>query len=754
MQRSSVLRVLRWIALGGVTLGLFMPLVFVKEVIFPFVFSKLLFFQIVIGLSFPAYLLLAWMDPASRPKKHSIVIALALYFVAMGVSVVTSVDVGRSWWGNQERMNGYFTLLHFFAWFLMASSLLTTWKAWERVLRVQVIIGGFVALSAIWQKWVNPELFFYTAVGRVGGILDNPIYQGMYQMFMFFLLALLASRTRVRAWWAAYGVLTLLGLGGFLASQSRGPLVGLFAGILVAAGVYGFLSKERRNRLMAAAGLGSMILAYGALYLARGTEVVRSLGLERFVAFQTTTTTRLIAWKIAWEAFLERSFSGWGLDTFHIIFSANYNPISLRYTFYETWFDRSHNTILDVLAMTGAFGLVTYLAIFGALFYALYRAYKQGWVDLSTTALLAGLPVAYFVQNLFVFDHPAGFMASYAMFALFVAATRQGFFAGSSTVSEDVVVGKERSWSWLLAAPLIAGALLLVWRGSVQPAQASYLTIRSSQLFPQASALQDLQRAMAIKTPYRDEQVFLISRNLVGVGQRLTQVPDWKVWLELGKTAADFELARHPRNTYLRYMYARLLGDTAFAVPEQNALAEEQFLKAIETSPKRQQLYEGLSRLYLRQRRMDDALVQLKQNQEFDPDNGFGDWQMGVVQLFDLGNEREGAEFIVQAIQKPFPYRPGSPREYVPIFHAYRILERGQELEAMTEVLLAKTDQEIKADGDQPLYQFPYQARLAGRNEAEERLVQRFEQVYPGFQQRYLASIKQIQEQEQAQGVR
>jgi hypothetical protein len=171
-------------------------------------------------------------------------------------------------------MNGLFTLLHFLAWLLMIVGTLRTWKDWEMFLRFQVVVGGAVALTAIWQHWVNPELFFYLAGDRVGGILDNPIYQGMYQMFMFFILVLLAFKTRVKAWWIAYGAFALLALGGFAASQSRGPLVGLFAGLMVFALFFGISSTNRRHRLASIGVVVAAFLGYGALYLARGTALV------------------------------------------------------------------------------------------------------------------------------------------------------------------------------------------------------------------------------------------------------------------------------------------------------------------------------------------------------------------------------------------------------------------------------------------------------------------------------------------------
>lgn len=737
MSSSTATVWLKRLALVGVYGGLFMPLIFIKELIFPFVFSKLVVFQILLGITFPAYLILAWMEPVYRPKKHPLLLAILAYFGAMLLSTVFSVDPLRSWWGNQERMNGMFTLLHFLAWFLMTTSLVRTWKEWEMVLRVQAVIGGLVALTAIWQRWVNPEVFLYKAGDRAGGILDNPIYQGMYQMFMLFLLALLTLKTRVRVWWGIYGGLALLALAGFAATQSRGPLVGLFAGVFVSALCFGLLSKDRRYRFAAVGTVLAAVLGYGALYLARGTELVQRLRLERFVDFSSSSSTRFIAWKIAWEGFTQRPITGWGLDTFHLIFNANYNPISLRYSLYETWFDRAHNTVLDVLSMTGIVGIVTFFAIFVTLFWSVYRAYKRGELDLSFTALLLGLPVAYFVQNLFVFDHPAGFMLSYLLYALVVGATTSGFLRSADAA---VAEGPSRPFPVVGALGLSLAALLLVWRGSYQPAQVSKLSIRASQLFPQPSALQDIQAAMKIATPYRDEQVFLLSRSLVAAGDQLTKIPNWRAWLDVAKQAGQEEMARHPRNAYVGYIYARLLGDTAFAVSAQDLLAEAEYKRAIEASPRRQQLFEGLGRLYLRQGRVDEALTQFEIIQKLDTESGYGDWLLGVVKTFDMQREEEGAKLIIAAIEKPYPYQPANIRELVPVFYAYRVLGRGADLDRWASRVTDDT-----SAGDSVFYQFAYQSRLAKRTDLEERFMTQGERLFPGFRVKYLQAAEELE---------
>ncbi|MBU1629464.1 O-antigen ligase family protein, partial [Patescibacteria group bacterium] len=414
MTRQTSIRWLKAISYIGIYGGLLMPLFFWPVVIFPFVFSKLIFFQFLIGLTFPAYLILAWIEPRYRPKPTILYVSIIAYFIALGASVVFSVDPSRSWWGNQERMNGLFTLLHFLAWLSMATGLLKNWVNWRRLLNYQICLSVFMAMVALLQK-PFPNLLSFPAGARVGGLLDNPIYMASYQIFNLFFIALLLLKKPSKGMKIFYGLVAVLDIGAFLAAQSRGALLGLAVGVFVFAVVYGFLTPSKKARRLVLAGILACVVGYGLLFAFRTTDFVQHSGLARFTDFTATTRTRLIAWEIAWKGFLEKPITGWGFDSFHILFNQKYNPESLRFGYYETWFDRSHNTIMDVLSMTGLFGLVTFAAIFIALFVSVFRARKKGWLDVPITSVLVALPVAYFVQNLFVFDHPAAFSMSYLL---------------------------------------------------------------------------------------------------------------------------------------------------------------------------------------------------------------------------------------------------------------------------------------------------------------------------------------------------
>ncbi|MFH1078174.1 MAG: O-antigen ligase family protein [Patescibacteria group bacterium] len=691
MQKASAIKWLKVVAYIGIYGGLLMPAFFWPVVIFPFVYSKLSFFQFLIGLTFPAYLILAWAEPKYRPRHSILYLAIGAYFLAMLASVIFSVDPLRAWWGNQERMNGLFTLLHFFAWLTMTVGMIRTWPQWRRLLNYQIAISVFMAIVALLQK-PFPKLLLFQAGDRVGGLLDNPIYMAAYQIFSFFFIALLwlkGPTGRTAKLWYAFAL--LIDIGAFIVAQSRGALVGLAAGILVFAVAYAIMTPSRKARRIVLGGVVLCFVAYGALFALKDTALISGSPLARFTNFSGATRTRFIAWEIAWKGFVERPITGSGLDTFHITFNEKYNPESLHFGYYETWFDRSHNTIMDVLSMTGLFGFVTYAAMFIALFASVVRAYRKRWIDAKVASVLFGLPVAYFVQNVFVFDHPAMFSMSYLLFA-FVVAIGSPQFASEVLADDAMKPSSARNVPWIAFGILQAVMLLMVWKTTIQPFRASMLTIESNNAYS-AGMLEESYRLAAkaaeIPTPYSDEQTFLQTRNLIsvaGTGQ-LQKLAVWREWHDLIVRITEQHIAEHPNNAHPHFIYARFAETMASLVPEDAAIAEREYLAAIALSPKRQQLLFGLSRFYVAHGKLDEAKALLDQVVSDDPELGEGRWLLGLHLFFDQKDFEGGAKEIVQAVKAKYAYYPKDSREAMALAYAYDVLGDVEGLKTIIDLL-------------------------------------------------------------------
>ncbi len=674
MTRPQAITLFKSVSYVGIYGGLLMPLMFIPVVIFPFVFSKLIAFQVLIGLTFPAYLALAWMEPKLRPPRSLLYYAIIAYFVALALSVAFSVDPLRSWWGNQERMNGLFTLLHFLAWLTMAVGVIKTWEGWRKLLNYEIVLSVFMAGVSLLQL-VKKDLLLFTAGDRVGGLLDNPIYMGSYQIFNLSFIALLFMKTKSRTARLVYAFAALIDLWAFGATQSRGALVGLAAVMGSFALYVALTTKNQKARWGIVSGVGAFFAAYGVAYLFRDAPFIAgNTILSRLTHFSAASETRLIAWDIAWKGFLERPLTGWGLDTFHILFNLKYNPRSLEFGQYETWFDRAHNTVFDVLSMTGIFGFLTFFAIFGMLFYCVWRAHRNKWIDLPIAAVLIALPIGYFLQNLFVFDHPAAFSMSYLLFAFVIVATQPGFLTSDATETVGPSKAHPTPWTAFLILQLLL--LLVVWRYSVLPFRASLLSIQANRYFSTqlGEAWELMRQAGSTPTPYLDEQTFLFSRDfsaLVPNGQ-IAQAPFWRDMHAHLKQLNEREIARHPRNTNLHFVFARFLQDTVTGMPsqftpeqqsEELSHAEQEYRKAIETSPKRQQLYYSLARFYSMIGQPQRAYDELVRAFEFNPNVGESLWYKGVIGWIDLGKTEEGMKDVVQAMKAKAPYNPQNARD-------------------------------------------------------------------------------------------
>ena len=695
MTRQGTTKLFKAISLIGIYGGLLMPLTFIPVVIFPFVFSKLIPFQILIGLTFPAYLALAWMEPRYRPPKSALYAAIIAYFAAVLISVVFSVDPSRSWWGNQERMNGLYTLLHFFAWLTMTIGVLKSWDQWRRLLGYEIVLSVIMAAIALLQK-PFPNILMFPAQDRVGGLLDNPIYMGAYQIFNLAFIVLLLFKTKSWTVRALLGIAALIDLGAFFAAQSRGALLGLAAMIGVFTLTYAIFTSNKKAKFAVLGTAGAGFALYALAFAFRAAPFIANNGiLSRLTNFSVTTATRFIAWDIAWKGFIERPLTGWGFDAFHILFNAKYNPHSLEYGYYETWFDRAHNTVMDVLAMTGVFGFITYFGIFAALFFLVWRAYRKGWIDLPIMAILTALPVGYFLQNVFVFDHPAAFSMSYLMFAFVIAATRPGFLLPAtepvaSAVPSMATAAKTRSVPWTAFMFIQIIGVFFAWRFSVLPFRASMLSIRANNVLRagQAEAAFDLfKQAGAIPTPYTDEQSFLLSRDIVELVQanQLTTMPRWKEFYAFTKEMNDRTNGAHPRNTNNLFIYAQLLRTVAPLLPPEEqavelAKAEEYFKKALETSPTRQQVVYGLAQLYAGEGRGQEAYDILKKSLSENENIGETWWYVGGTAWFQLGQVEEGSAAMVKAVNAKTPFKLRNVRDAAQLAEACLIQKDNETL--------------------------------------------------------------------------
>ena len=687
---------------AGIYGGLLMPMVYAPRlVVFPFIFPKLLYLQVLLALTLPAWLVLAWRDPRYRPRRSWLQGALLAYFGALAISAAFSIDRQRSFWGNQERMSGLFQLLHYLAWFLMASSVVRGWPALRRLLHWQVGVGFVMAVLAVLQRPFPSLIGEGTADMRVSGLLGNPIFSGTYQLFVLFFLALLWARAE-RPWWRrVYELFAAASLGAIWLSGSRGPLLGLVVGGAVAAVVWAV--STRRWRVLALAGL--LLAAGAAAYAGVALLLVPDPRLARFwdghealkhIFLADSDPSRRNLWAVAFQGFRERPLVGWGLAAFDLLFDVHYPPWFLCRGLEETMQDSSHSLLFDHLGTTGLVGLLAFAGVWVAVFGTLVRAWRAGTLATAPAAALIGLCASYLAQGLFVFDSPGVSSVVYFLWAVVcVIGLDAPGAAPAATASAPGAPAKPARLPWVpVFLALEALAALLAFRTSVQPGLASYLNKQAHDAWRQGNcaAMLDLSKeAFATPTPYLEDQGFTLARNLATIASRgnLERCAQWRPLVEQARAVDTKQRERHPVHLRQQSIFTNLLSAVGRSSKDPALLAEAGplYQQLIAESPRRQQYRFDYSGWLLETGDVQQARVQLEAAKTADESIGEPRWRLGTMLWRNLGQAREGAELMSRSQEGSCPVHFRNTMEVQQLAQAWSILGDREHLKSMVGIV-------------------------------------------------------------------
>lgn len=397
------------IALAGfVAIPLIPFVVLGQSTFFPYITGKNFIFRMVVEIMLCAWIVLVAIDPAYRPKKSYLLGAFGAFFVIITLAGIFGENPSKSFWSNFERMEGIVTYLHFFAYFLVASTVLSVRGLWRPYFNFHLFAGVIMAIYGVLQ-WAGDLTIVQDGI-RVNGTLGNAAYLGTYALFNLFIALYLMSKesfttTGEKVRIAIYGFIAILQAFVLYHTATRGAMLGLIVGlgiltILIAI----FEKKQVMLRKGAIVVLATLVIFVGGFVLMRNASFVKnSPVLERFGSIsltETTTKSRFMIWNMAYQGFKEHPVLGWGMENFNYVFNKYYDPNMYGQ---EQWFDRAHNVFFDWLIAGGLLGLLSYLSLFGLAVYLIWR--RADMLSVLEKSVLTGLLGGYFFQNLFVFDN-------------------------------------------------------------------------------------------------------------------------------------------------------------------------------------------------------------------------------------------------------------------------------------------------------------------------------------------------------------
>ena len=400
---------------------------------FPYITGKNFTFRLIVEIITGAWLALALVDAKYRPRRSWILGAFALFVALIAIADAQGAYPFKSFWSNYERMDGWVTLAHLLAYLVVAVSVLTTEKLWKRLWQVSLGVSVFLSVYGFLQI----AGVFALGQGGVAGLearidatFGNPIYLAAYMLFHVFIAALLwvgmlkerrpGHRLAHTIWYGSAIALDTIVL---FFTGTRGTILGLIGGSIIALLLLAFFQGSKRTRWITVGVLVAVVVIGGGLRLGRDTAFVQSIGflnrLSTISLSDPTVKARFLNAGIAWQGVKERPIFGWGQENYAIVFDKYYDP---RMYGQEPWFDRVHDIIFDWLVAGGFLGLLSYLSIFAAALWLLWRDVLRGKehdraFSIPEVSILTGLLAGYFFHNLFVFDN----ITSYILFVSILA---------------------------------------------------------------------------------------------------------------------------------------------------------------------------------------------------------------------------------------------------------------------------------------------------------------------------------------------
>jgi O-antigen ligase len=548
----------------GVFLSLLSFFIIVNNWYYPFITGKQIYFNILLELLIWFWFYLILKYPETRPRRSWITWSILVWLGVMLVSAIFGVDFNLSFWGDTERMLGIFSLLHFFALYLIIITVFKSKTDWLLLLNGSVAAAVIVAVYA----FLSPSRPGIGNVNMMSNIstLGNATYVAGVMLFNLYFIIYLWKNSRLAILKLWYLVAAVLIGAAFYYAHVFGSTAGLITSLLVCGLVLGWLHKNKGVKI------ASFTVA-GILMAVLVLSVILALNHSPLFGSKITSiNARFYAWQAGWKGFLERPVLGWGYGNFAAPFDKYFKAGLYHWTPNEEFYDHAHDVPLEMLATAGILGLIAYLAIFVAVAGALFKTWRRQTIKPLVLAVVVGIFVSYFIHNLAVFDSLANLVCW--MIALAFVFWLTGNDADAAPLPS--IKFKAVNLNSVVFGLLICS---LIYYGNIRSAQMMAATIglaRSWYTDTPADFLNTYQKTFSYHTPLdRDVRTFVISlvldspNRLAGVSQQ-----DLDRFFTSLFTLSQENLQLAPHDYFFLNQRAQLLGLVGSLAGDKQILAE------------------------------------------------------------------------------------------------------------------------------------------------------------------------------------
>lgn len=592
---------LRLLQTGAIASLLTVFLVF-SGLLFPYITSKQLTFNILTEFLMVFWLIFIWKFPSYRPKRSFITWGIVAFLLAITWSCFSSVDPLLSFWGDAERMLGVFHIIHFFFLYLILITVFRNEKDWQILLGSSVVIATVVSLIGLAG---NP----YSTIG-------NTAYVSGYIIFNIYFAALLFYRAKGQNWRWSLLIPVLIMLVEFAKMRTSGAIIGLGISVLLVVFLIGALHQNKKIKIAAWSSVAVAILILIFIFSQQEATWFQNSFLKNLTSQKNTFQTRLVSWEAAAKDFHNHPWFGVGFGNYADIFDRHFNARFYEYSRGDTYFDRAHNNLIDITSTTGLVGLMAYLSIFMAVAFYLIKLIKKSHHNLEPLVLI-GLFVAYFIQNLAIFDSLVTYMGLMISLAY--------IYYLINPDSEKESEKKVPEFSFLIIGLL--ATLILTNHFNIKPWKTFSGVISGYRSLSQGQVMESIdiyKEAFKNETPLdRDgKNSFLngLMSNTKFIG--VLNDEDKKILIDYALQLAQENLLNNPQDSLMQLQTAQMYG-LAFNFTRDESYTEkalEHLDLAIALSPQRLPLYFLKANILMMLDRSDEAISVVTSTIEFNPD--------------------------------------------------------------------------------------------------------------------------------------
>lgn len=670
MNKNSINTIIKYCIFIGLAFIPFIPLYVANSLFFPFITGKAFAFRIIVEIIFALWLVLVLREKGTTlsrtdksvvPRVNIMTIFVTTFTVVVLIADLSGVNPLRSIWSNSERMEGWMTIVHLWAYFMVLSSVFGTGdeakRNWFRFLNIILVAGTIVAFYGLFQ------FFGWAAIHqgstRVDASLGNSAYMAVYMLINAFLAAYMVivvwgnkklSAHKALVW--TYSILALLFSFNLFQTATRGTILGWIIGILIACGIYVIFGQKgqgpekgqsNKSRLIAGGTMALIVLIGIIFYFNRNTGWIQNNEVLGRLATISINDTKTQARGYVWPMAIKGSFSsaktsliGWGQENFNYIFNANYNP---KMWSQEQWFDRAHSVFLDWLVASGILGLALYLALY---IISLIYICKSN-ITVGQKSVLIALLSGYGIHNIFVFDNQTSYVMFFTILA-FIHSFKDGKVYSWLGNSSNALSENSRTVRDYIFVPIIVIAFMVSFyfinirviqanTGLIKALRAcSDTKTTSTQLFTKALSLNQTTVNQEIR-----EQIFSCASNVIRSNLPTTTKTEF---YNLVKSEIDKQIATTP-NDARAYVIS---GSFYNSIGDWNA-GQALLEKAHALSPTKQTISFELASNYINTNKPKEALDLIQKAYESAMDNPTSKTAY-VLALINAGEEKRAHELF------------------------------------------------------------------------------------------------------------